>query len=896
MTNPTAHNEVTPYALTVETGGDSFPVSDSRPALSWKLPPSVPVQLGFDLQATIGDEPFDFAYEGPHHRFIEWPWRELTSTERVAWRVRVRHVQGVTAWSPWSTFESGLLEPDWVAEWIASPEGSDLPIGERPAYAFTQQFIVDEPFDAARLYASALGVYDVFVNDVRLGTELMPGTQSYDRTLYAQAMDASSALRVGVNTITFVLSDGWFRGRAGAFREQAKWGTDTALRGELRLLSEKSESTVVVATAPGWTVTQTSVTRADLMDGQTTDLSVTPRVVGSAVAGPGAPAVEWSPAPPMRVIEELPPRSITPLTPDTLVVDFGQNASGRIRLANLGDRGVATRLVYGEHLGPDGDLTLTHLDTGAPDGSVVSFSQQDEVISDGSPASVFEPHHTVHAFQYASVHRPGIALDADEITMQVIHTDLTSVGDFSSSDDDLNRLWEVARWSLRGNVVDIPTDCPTRERAGWTGDWQIFLPTAVRLFDVDGFTRKWLQSVRDDQLDDGRIVNISPDASRMRTIPDPGVDFATGSAGWGDAIVLVPWELYQTYGDVQALRDSWVAMTRWVAFALKAAAENRHPSRIEKSPEPQPHEQFIWDGTFHFGEWLEPTPLSEDGTPGPTMPDPMAWAMADKGEVGTAYLYRSVSTLSKIARVLGRTDDAKHYADLAERIRQAWRVEFIDDQGRTPSDTQASYVRALAFDLAPASLRSPAAQRLAQHIRTAGDHLSTGFLSTADLLPVLADTGHADVAHRLLWQRTTPSWLGMLDRGATTIWEEWEGVDRNGNAHASLNHYSKGAVIRYLHSHTLGLRQADDSVAWESFLVAPVVPDTLTWAKGHFDGPQGRISVAWEREGSLGTLRVTVPGGSHATLRWGDQVVTAGPGAHQLHATLSGEAGAPPRT
>lgn len=872
-----------PADLVVETGGDTFPVAGPSPELSWKLPPTMARQLSFELEASIGNKTFRYAEETGRHRFIGWPWQPLTSMQLVSWRVRVHGEAGPTAWSLPATFETGLFEPDWTTEWITSPSREVPPVGERPACEFSTSFNVKGPIASARLYTAALGVYEVLVNGRRAGTaELMPGSESYDRTLYAQAIDVTAELQDGENNMTLRLSDGWFRGRAGAFRQQAAWGEETALRAELHV-NDGTASRLVAGTNATWLVSESTVIRADLMDGQVEDMRRTPTPIGHAVpASAQPPAVSWSPAPPIRVVEELLPKSITRLGADDAVVDFGQNASGRVRLTSLGEAGAVTKLLFGEHVGRDGNVTLTHLDAPTPDGGNVAFVQEDQVTSNGE-GNAFEPRHTVHGFQYVQIHRKGLDLTEADVTMQVLHSDLREVGSFDCSNPDLNRLWDVAKWSFRGNAVDVPTDCPTRERAGWTGDWQIFLPTAERLYDVNGFSRKWLQSVRDDQLDDGRIVNISPDNSRLRTIPDPGVDFATGSAGWGDAITLVPWELYQTYGDTTVLAESWEAMTRWVEFALRSAAQHRHPSRVERSAEPLPHEQYIWDGTFHFGEWLEPTPIAEDGTPGPTIPDPIAWATADKGEVGTAYLYRSVATLASVAAVLGKLEDERHYSQLANNIREAWRAEFIDNDGRTPGNTQASYVRALSFDLAPSELRDRAAAHLVGLIEAADNHLGTGFLSTADLLPVLADTGHADLAYRLLLQRTTPSWLGMLDRGATTIWEEWEGVDRNGNAHASLNHYSKGSVVRYLHTHILGLQAAPDSVAWESFIVAPVVPDELEWASGHFDSPQGRIDVSWRLKDDAAELSVVVPGGSTAMIIWGDQRVQAGPGRHVLH-------------
>nr|WP_229074430.1 hypothetical protein [Actinoplanes sp. DH11] len=348
--------------------------------------------------------------------------------------------------------------------------------------------------------------------------------------------------------------------------------------------------------------------------------------------------------------------------------------------------------------------------------------------------TAFEPRHTVHGFRYARFSR-----DPGDVVMRVVHTDLRRTATFTCGDDDLNRLHEVADRSFRGNAVDIPTGCPTRERLGWTGDYQVFVPTAARLYDVDGFGRKWLRSVRDDQLADGRIVNTSPDHARLEVIDNPEADHITGSAGWGDAIVHVPWVLWEIYGDRQVLAENLDAMTRWVAWALGRARDAHHPSR---SPSP-----FVWDGCFHWGEWLEP------GDRGPAG-DPMAWFMADKGEVGTAYLCRSVRTLAAIHDVLGRTSRTERYAGLADQIRDAWQAEFLD----TGMRTQAGCVRALAFDLVPEHRRAEIADRLVTLIRDAGWHLGTGFLSTADLLPVLAD-----VAYRLLFQRTTPSWLGMLD-------------------------------------------------------------------------------------------------------------------------------------
>jgi alpha-L-rhamnosidase len=872
-----------PYDLRIDSGGDQFPVSAGAPRLSWKLPPRSGPQLGFDLEAAIGGVPQP-AVSTPSalHLYVAWPWPDLTSGQQVAWRVRVTTADARSAWSKWSAFEAGLLDADWRARWISPAESDDPGYGKRPAHVLTTAFDVGAGLVSARLYATALGVYEAFVNGERAGTGVLaPGSTSYDRTLYAQASDVTVAVRQGANRLAIVLSDGWYRGQVGAFRLPAGWGTVLGARAELHL-RYRDGSRQVIRTDETWTSTRSHITRADLMDGQTVDFTASsdpapPQpVLTDRVT---APPIDWSPAPPVRVLESRPARSLTQVAAGAWVADFGQNASGWVALRDLGPAGTRTTLDFGEHLDPAGDLTTAHLDATRPGRPAVTFVQRDEVVSAGRGES-FEPRHTVHGFRYARIRRDGPPPDPADVTMRVVHTDLRRTGTFASSDPDLTRLHEAAEWSFRGNAVDVPTDCPTRERLAWTGDYQVFAPTATRLYDVLGFSRKWLRSVRDDQLPDGRIPNFAPDGRRIRLHLDDQLALMTGSAGWGDAITAVPWELYEAYGDPRVLDENWDAMVRWTEWALTTARTARHPSRVERAAEPLAHEQYLWDGSFHWGEWAEPKARAADGTRiDPVQQNPMAWFTADKGELGTAFLYRSTATLARVAAVLGRAEAAAHYAEIAEHVRDAWRIEFLHTDGHTAEDTQAGYVRALTLGLIPDALRPAAAARLVELIRAADTHLGTGFLSTADLLPVLADTGYADVAYKLLFQRSAPSWLYMLDHGASTIWEDWEGVDEKGVAHDSLNHYSKGAVIRFLHTHTLGLRQTPGSTAWQSFVVAPVPHDSLTWARGTHETPHGTIAVEWRTEGDAFHITVDVPPATSATVVFPDGTthpVTAG--------------------
>ena len=376
-------------------------------------------------------------------------------------------------------------------------------------------------------------------------------------------------------------------------------------------------------------------------------------------------------------------------TVERQVVDLGQNINGWVRLHDLGPAGTDLALVHGEALDASGDVTLEHLCFGEN-----RLRQTDRVLSAGRAGDVFEPRHTTHGFQYVRIEGHPHRLTVDDVTGVVVHTDLRRAGWFRCSDDRVNRLHEIAEWSFRGNACEIPTDCPQRERSGWTGDWQVFLPSAAFLYDVAGFSRKWLRSLAADQLPNGCLANMAPEPRRARRDTDDLTwTGMLGSAGWGDAVVLVPWALRAIYGDDEVLAEMWPTMVRWVEFAAGVARDRRHTSRIERRPEPAPHERYLWDGGWHWGEWLEP------GTP-----DQPFW-VADQGHVATAYLHHTSTVLARIAELLGRDADAATYAELAARALDAWQREYVADDGTLTPDTQATHVRALAFGLVPDELR-----------------------------------------------------------------------------------------------------------------------------------------------------------------------------------------------
>ena len=658
-------------------------------------------------------------------------------------------------------------------------------------------------------------------------------------------------------------------------------GDRLALLAQLRMVRDDG-SVTAVGTGSSWRSGGGQVIAADLIEGERVDLRRRPDAWDRAgfddsgwdrvvLADHGFSRLVGAPAPPVRRVQEIVPVSVTRLDRTRQVVDLGQNINGWARLTGLGPAGTRITLTHGEWLGPDGDVSTENLRPAVPFlPEPLAAGQVDQVISAGVPGEVFEPRRTTHGFRYIRVEGYPGDLTPGDITGVVVHTDLARTGWFGCSDERVNRLHEAAVWSLRANACDIPTDCPHRERAGWTGDWQLYIPTAAFLYDVAGFSAKWLRDVAADQWPDGTVANISPTApAEGRHSP---IAHLNGSAGWGDAAVIVPWEMYRAYGDVQILADMWPTMVRWLDRARRMACSRRHPDRVARRPGPQPHEEYLWDTGFHWGEWLEP---------GNTVDDVAGFAAMDKGEVATAYYAHSAALMSRIARLLDRERDTAGYAELADRVRRAWQIEYLEVDGRIHPDTQAGYVRALAFGLVPDELRAAAAQRLVELIRKAGTHLGTGFLATPMLLPVLAETGHLDLAYELLLQDDEPSWLRMIDLGATTVWERWDGVAGDGTAHDSLNHYAKGAVISFLHRHTAGIQLLDDGPGYRRFRIRPQPGGGLTRAEAAHESPYGRIESSWRLEDGRLRLRVLVPAGTQAEVVLPDGgTYTAGPGRH----------------
>ncbi|MCL3777404.1 MULTISPECIES: family 78 glycoside hydrolase catalytic domain [unclassified Actinomyces] len=770
------------------------------------------------------------------------------------------------------------------AAWLATP-AEVPPAGRRPAYELRTHVSLTaaEAAAPARLTATAHGIYEAWINGERVGDcELTPGATTYRATLQVQSYDVTGMLREGDNELRLTVSDGWFRGRCGATRVPDAYGERTGALAAL-VIGAGTEAARTLTTGQGWEVAVGAITAADLMDGQTTDLTRlgheqwAPAELSDEPLTRDRSRLAASPSPAVRRGLEVPAVSVTRLASGRQVVDFGRMLSGWVRVAELGPAGTRLILTHFEVTGPDGDLTTRHIQHAVPWlPEPYPLGQVNTIISRGVAGDVVEPHHTTHGFRYVAVDGADWDLDPTALTAVEVRSDLTPTGDFSCSHEDLNRLHANTVRAWHSNSCELPTDCPQRERWGYTGDYQIFARTAAHLDDVRGFTRKWLRSLADEQYEDGTITNVAPSYG----VDDGPMPDLSGSAGWGDAATIVPWEMWRAYGEADALAEAYPMMVRWVEHIEAAAAGARYPARAEAHPEPRAHDRYLWDTGFHWGEWTEPD---------------VEWdPRGDFGIVATAYLARSARIVAEAAVVLGREDDAARFGALADRAAEAWRTEFIEDIAEEPTaegdaaprlrltvPTQASYVRALAFDLVLPSQRPAAAAELARLLRANGNRLSTGFLSTGMLLPVLVEAGYTDLAYEVLLQREEPGWMVMLDRGATAIWEDWNGLSADGVPTGSQNHYSKGAVVAFLHEYTAGIRPAEPGYA--AVEIAPVPGGGLTSARASLDTARGTVSSSWVIEDGAFRLTVRTPPGTPTTVRLPDgSATTTGGGEHTL--------------
>ena len=840
--------------VTAEYATDRATVATPRPRLSWVTESDAPGwrQAAAEVELRAGNESRTVRLDGRDSVLVDWPFDPLQAGAQHAVRVRVTGEDGgASEWSAPHPVVAGFLpEGGWTARMVGL---ADPPAAAQPALV-RAAFSVDGPVRRATLYGTAHGVYQVEVNGREVDDEVLkPGWTAYRHRLLHETTDVTGLLDQGENAIGVWLSGGWYCERFG-FRDAARrvYGEQPAVAAQL-LVEYEDGRTATIASGPDWRATgEGPVTRGGIYAGESFDATRVP----AGWSEPGFDDSGWAPvrvdadivtpearnAPGVRRTEEVAVREVLTRPSGATILDFGQNLVGRLRITVRGERGSTVTLRHAEVL-EGGELCTRPLR---------AADAVDHYTLAGDGEETWEPRSTFHGFRYAQVEGWPGELDPADVVAVVVHSDMRRTGWFSCSSELVDRLHENVVWGMRGNFLHVPTDCPQRdERLGWTGDIQVFSPTASYLFDCDGFLASWLRDLALEQQDlDGVVPFIVPNVLEHAHIP---------AAAWGDAATVVPHVLHERFGDRAVLAAQYDSMRAWVEVLLALAGP-----------------RLLWEGQFQFGDWLDPA----------SPPDRPGDATTDQDLVASAHLFRSTDLLAGAAALLGHEQDAAHYRDLAERVRAAFLREYVTPAGRMLSDTQTAYAMALVFGIVTdPDQRRAMGERLAALVRTAGYRVGTGFVGTPIVQDALTDTGHLDAAARLLLQTHCPSWLYPVTMGATTIWERWDSLLEDGSVNpgqmTSFNHYAFGAVADWLHRVVAGLAPA--APGYREIVVAPHPLPGLDFARTAHETPYGHASVGWERTGATIVVDAVVPANTTATVRLpgADRALTVGSGTHR---------------
>lgn len=727
-------------------------------------------------------------------------------------------------------------EAKWVAHMV-SPL-SDAGVGT-PASFIDKRFVLDGVSGREVLRISALGLYRCFINGKRVGNDLLtPGWTAYDKRLSFQTYAVGDLLVPGENHIAIWLADGWLRSQMmwGNHPIFNTWGSHIAAIAELR--SEPGNGAPLLVTDDSWSSGKLPVLKSGIYFGETYDarvavepsagVAVLPFETSILIPHETTPVRELSPLPPIRTWTDEAGRTIH---------DFGQNLGGYVAFSVIGDEGARVEVEHAEILDQDGQFYNGNYRT--------AQSRLDYILA-GQGEEHYRPYFTFQGFRYARVTITGNAR-ITHIESVPISSVTEAKASFTSGNALVDRLVLNTLWSQRSNFIEVPTDCPQRdERLGWTGDAQVFAGTACYLADAQDFLTKWIRDVMADQREDGAVSHVVPDPTRLQPEHYPGF---YGSTGWGDAIAIVPWQLYLHYGDKGILKETLPSMVKWVDFVWS----------ISDGPIVSPPRQW-GDRGFSFGDWLQPGGPS--AKPLPTIGDDAA---------ATIYLFITSSLIARIAGILGEDQIARRMQGIADAVKSAFAREFVTASGRLAYDDQTSYALAFLHDLIPPEHVEAAKRYFKATIARSEGRIGTGFIGTPALLPALVKIGEPGIAADVFLQEDVPGWLYQVKMGATTIWERWDAIAPDGSIYNpqmnSYNHYAYGAVCQWLLEGVAGFRPDPEEPGFATIIFEPTIVPELSPVAASHDSPRGTIRAGWTVEGDRVRYEVEVPRGARGVLR-----------------------------
>ncbi|MCI6465711.1 MAG: glycoside hydrolase family 78 protein [Faecalicatena sp.] len=837
------------------------PVIDRRPEFSWKIESTRQNVLQRAYRIVVRNKDgilWDTGkVESRCQAFVEYEGEGFKTAERYEWTVTVwDNYEEVSSASDW--FETAFLrDKDWCARWIECTidrqPASEYSFGAAyPPVLFEREFDTCGEIESARVYATSHGVYVLKVNGKRADDrEFAPEFTRYDKIMYYQTYDVTKLLLGGKNSLEMYVGDGWyFSTQARPVMEEYHKEPSVLFQLEIRY---KNGTIQTVASDGTEKCSLGHIVYSDLYQGEKQDYRIkNTEKYPVDVKDYGYEFLRSQPIPPVRPVRLLPAVEVITTPAGEKVVDFGQVIAGRARVKIDALKDQEITLEYFEVLDQDGNYINTMF---AP--------QKDIVISDGKPIE-HEAKFTFHGFRYIRV--GGLEeVRKEDFTAVLLTTEKENKGEFRCSDERLNRLYQNVRWSQYNNMMSVPTDCPTREKAGWTGDLLIYAKTALMNEEMTPFLSSWLDIVRADQQDDGVIRIVAPymklyEALLLQTVKKFGDEKVTGVAGWSDAIVWVPYDMYRMTGNARVLRDNFEAMESWCEYIIRTAEEKRGYHDI-----PYDYDRYLWNTGFHFGEWLVPSRPDDTG-------EQYGICKESAFYIAPFFGYMTLLRMKEICRVLGEKEKEERYADRSKRMKEAIQKGILL-AGLLPEYLMGGYILAFAFDLVPEELYDSYKKHLTDLIRKNGNCLDTGFLATPFILDTLCKIGEKELAYALLWQDKRPSWLYEVDHGATTIWEAWDADDaKSGGRYVSFDHYAFGCVDEWICRHIAGIDS--DTPGFSHVIIRPDGGKRLTSCERTFECEAGTIKVAWDEKG----LCVSIPCNVTATVEWDGEKTEIGSG------------------
>jgi len=770
---------------------------------------------------------------------VKYDGEALKSHMRYYYKVQIWDQQGYPSeWSKPYFWEMGILDAtEWKAQWITGDFEDDL-LSSEVCPLLRKDFQLKGKIKSARIYATALGLYEMYLNGVRVGDALFtPGWTAYHKRLQYQTYDVTELLNDGGNVIGVILGNGWYKGYLGFEGKKNIYGDKLALLFEAHILYDDGREKVIISDDQ-WKADHSPILMSEIYHGEVYDArleKVDWNMPGyDASAWAGTTSIKQSKdilvaqeVVPVKIIEEINPIALLQTPKGETVIDFGQNLVGWVQFTVQGARGSQVCIMHAEVLDKEGNFYIENLK---------KARQTVQYILKGEGKENFKPHFSYQGFRYIKlVEYPGQP-KLEDFVAKVIHSDMERTGTFVCSDNAINQLQRNIYWGQKGNFLDVPTDCPQRdERLGWTADIQVFSRTACFNMNTALFLKKWLADLKAEQFENGAVPLV---------IPNVVASFfgQYSAAGWGDAAVICPWTVYLCYGDIQVLEDQYESMKAYVEY-IRSVAEGG----------------LLWNTGFQFGDWLALDGM-EGSFEGATATDLIA----------TIYFAYSTSILVKTAKLLLKEEDEKRYSELYEKIRAAFQQEFLSPTGRLVSPTQTAHVLSLMFNMVKEKDGKRIFNTLIKLLDNKKWHLDTGFLGTPYLCHVLSQNGRADVAYKLLFQQDYPSWLYQITKGATTIWEHWDGIKPDGTLYNpqmnSFNHYAYGAIGDWLYRVVAGIDLDESKPGYKHIVIKPQLCKELQWAVGEFKSMYGLIKARWSIESGLLYIDVVIPHNTTATI------------------------------